>query len=211
MKPHGYQPTHAGQCVCGKSWYHEEHFGGDRKAAADAYLADQTAEQNVAKLVSEMTLGTRVGIRGTHPTFPGAKGIVTYMEVNANTSPHSNFGFATIQIDGLPLPQNIPFRYLTIEPLVVPVFDSVEEAEEWLEAHNPIPQPVVPRFATQQEADEWLAQRAGNAPHGPCKECGDPDDHDGKPCSSVPKGWNPKFDVSKLKLTGSGFTMYPRR
>ncbi len=189
MKAHDYQPAHAGNCACGKSWYHEEHFGGSRKAAADAYRADLDAEQKVPDLARELALGTRVALRGTHPKFPGAKGIVTYVEVTVLTDrishDRTSQGFATIQIDGMTLPQNIPLRYLTIEPLVVPVFDSVEEAEAWLEAHNPVPQPVVPHFATQQEADEWLAQRA---PLRPCKECGDPADHDGKPCSSVPRG-----------------------
>lgn len=222
MKPHDYVPAHAGQCACGKSWYHEEHFGGDRKAAADAYHEDRAAAEKVDELYIQMSLGTRVRVRGTHPQFPGRRGIVTHLEP----------GTAVVQVDGRPLPIGIPLYYLDIESLVVPTFTSQEEADRWLEEHNPVPEPA-PRFRSREEADTFLNRaledRCGSCRHrrndhwqnahacqscdsdfgprctgfvewdGSCKECGDPDDHNGRACSSVPKGYNPKFDFSVIR------------
>lgn len=216
MSPHAFEPAHAGNCTCGKSLYHEEHFGGSRAAAAEAYQTDRSAEDQVPELLKVLTLGTRVRIRGTNPQYALRAGIVTYIEGGGPRS-----GFATIQIDDHPLPVNIPFRYLSIEPLVVPQFSSVEEAECWLEERNPIPRPKVPRFASKEEADDFLNRmqwaRCARCKHkrhdhwqnskvcqectragfectafvewdGSCQLCGDPTDHSGRACSLMPKG-----------------------
>lgn len=62
-----------------------------------------------------------------------------------------------------------------ITPAVkVPKFASVEEADAWLEQHDPGRPTQLPAWAV--------------TPPGYCKECGDPDDHHGEPHSHAVRG-----------------------
>ncbi len=163
MKPHEFESPAGDTChACGKSLYHEEHFGGSRAAAAEAYHSDKKrlTEGLVAATAENLTLASRVRITDSHPVHSGRKGIVTYVELETGG------GFATVQLDHAPdrpvtLPMNFPMRYLEIVPLVVPSFSSQQEAEEWLERNNPVIQaePVVPRFQSVEEADRWAEEQ----------------------------------------------------
>lgn len=168
MKAHPFQPaTGAALCVCGKNWWNEEHFGDDRLAAKDAYVEWQ---RELVELAREVTLGTRVRVRWHVPQarLANLTGFVTYVERHSGMDgrPNGN-GFCTVQFDPTeadeaPLPTNVNFAYLARIPLEVPTFASQEEADAWLEAHNPVPEPPrggIPRFQCQEEADRWLANQ----------------------------------------------------
>jgi len=154
MNPHDFQESHGGNCLCGKSLYHEEHFGGDRIKTADAFHADKSRSLHLDVIRSAVQVRMRVVISDPHPTLAGRTGKVSYVEN----------GFCTVdleEMDGSPynLPVNVPWRYIEAVPLVVPTFRTQEEADAWLEEHNPIPEPQ-PRFTSVEEAEYWLDQQA---------------------------------------------------
>lgn len=156
MKNHIYVAATGGPCQeCGKQLHHEEHFGGSREQATRAYREDSAATKNIDTTMRETTVATSVRIRRSHPRYPDRKGIVTHVDETL-----CQVQLAPVldqDIDDAPvLPMSFPWCYIEILPLIVPAFSSAEQADEWLERHNPVSKSVVPHFVTVEEADAWV-------------------------------------------------------
>lgn len=164
MNPHEYNPF-GGSCRnCGKNLYHEEHFGGDRKAAAAAYHAAKAEQGRVGMFRNGLQTGVRIVARDDHPRddIAGRNGVVVAVEKATET--------AMVRFDpdkqGNVLEVGVPIRYLLEGKLPrPPQFASVEEAEEWMKEHAPEMGVVLPnlppQFSSTQEADDWLRQQVG--------------------------------------------------
>lgn len=161
----GIEGQYGGPCRrCGKSWWHEEHFDGDRKAAGDAYLVQKREQGRVGMFRKGLATGVRVVARDDHPRddIAGRSGVVLSVETATDT--------ATVRFDpdgdGNMPAVALPTRYLQPGTLPTPPkFSSVEEAEEWMAEHAPemaIKYPKLPpQFSSTEEADEWLRRQAG--------------------------------------------------